>query len=167
LAVAGPQSGDVDGEKLMALTEAFPQQFQYLGVLAPAKLGPVVGQAKAVVLPSRLDNLPNTCLEAMSRGRVVVGPNDVSFDELIEDGTSGLLFEAGDVEALRAAILRAWELPPEISDRYGRAARDRIRQLDPEYTLPELERFFETITDTACADAREASPTRAEKAHQK
>jgi len=149
LVMAGAQSDDLEGKKLTDLTQAFPRQLRYLGVLPPAQLGPVVEHAHAVVLPSLLDNLPNTCLEAMNRGRVVVGPNGISFDELIEDGKSGILFESGSVPALGAAILRAWRLPPELRDLYGGAARERIGQMGPEYTLPELERLFEAAAQRA------------------
>jgi len=113
-----------------------------LGVLRPKQLQPVVERARAVVLPSLLDNLPNACLEAMSCGQVVVGPDDVSFDELIEDGRSGILFEARNIPALTAAIMRAWHLSQREKNQYGRAARERIRQFNPECTLPELEQFF-------------------------
>jgi len=155
LVMAGPQSDDPEGKKLTDLTQAFPQQLRYLGVLPPTKLGPVVEHAQAVVLPSLLDNLPNTCLEAMHRGRVVVGPNGISFDELIENGKSGILFEAGSMQSLRTAVLRAWRLPPETRDLYGRAARERIDRLDPEHTLPKLERFFAAAAETARAGTKD------------
>ena len=41
-------------------------------------------------LPSKVDNLPNTCLEAMALKRVVIGSRTAaSFDQLISDGVNG------------------------------------------------------------------------------
>jgi len=65
----------------------------YLGVMHHEYLYPIVQNAHAVVLPSLIDNLPNTCLESMALGKIVIGTRGASFEQLIEDGISGFLAE--------------------------------------------------------------------------
>ncbi len=57
-------------------------------------------------LPMRLTDLvtPLKPLEAMAQGRLVVASDVGGHKELIEDGVTGRLFRAGDVEALAAVV---------------------------------------------------------------
>lgn len=108
--------------------EALPKQLLY----------PAVRGAYGVVIPSLIDNYPNTCLEAMRFGRIVVGTRMSSIDEMIVDGETGILTESGNVESLRAGISRLLRLSPvekrDMEQRVERAfaaivAEDRIGQL--------------------------------------
>lgn len=56
----------------------------------------IIERAEGCVLPSRFDNLPNTCIEAMALGQIVIGTKGASFDQLIEDGINGFLIEMED-----------------------------------------------------------------------
>jgi PEP-CTERM/exosortase A-associated glycosyltransferase len=58
-------------------------------------------------LPMRLTNLvtPLKPLEAMAQGRLLAASNVGGHLELIEDGKTGVLFEAGDPDALAAKVL--------------------------------------------------------------
>ncbi len=42
-------------------------------------------------LPSRIDNLTNTCIESMALGKVVIGTQGAIFEQLIEDGVNCFL----------------------------------------------------------------------------
>jgi glycosyltransferase involved in cell wall biosynthesis len=61
--------------------------------------------ADVFVLPSLVDNLPNTMLEAMSCGLPVVAFGAGGIPESVVDGVSGRLAAVGDVRALAEAIL--------------------------------------------------------------
>jgi len=110
-----------------------------------ASLYPIIDHAEAVVLPSRIDNFPNACIEAMSRGRIVVGTRGASFDQLIEDGVSGLLCEIDDRESLLAAIERA--LLTDRADAIGEQARARIDELRPELAGARLIEAYEELIE--------------------
>ena len=73
----------------------------------PFLLG-LVANAHASVLPSMVDNLPNTVIESLLLGVPVIGTNGASIDELVDDGTNGLLVELGNREQLASAIVKQW-----------------------------------------------------------
>jgi glycosyltransferase involved in cell wall biosynthesis len=56
--------------------------------------------------PSLWENFPNVCLEAMALGAPVVGSDAGGMNEIIKDGVNGVLFAAGDVACLEAALMR-------------------------------------------------------------
>lgn len=64
-------------------------------------------------LQMRLTDLvtPSKPLEAMAQGRIVAASNVGGHRELIEDGRTGLLFEAGDPQALAACVGRLLASP--------------------------------------------------------
>jgi len=146
LVLAGKVRDDEAGHRLVRLAESYPKQVRYLGILTPAQLYPVVLAARLVVLPSLVDNLPNTCLEAMALGRVVLATQGASFEQLISNGRSGFLVEPGDPLTLRAAIRVAWVLSDTELAAMGRAARERIDQMRPAVTIPKLEMYYRSAT---------------------
>ena len=113
----------------------------YLGKMRHCQLLPVIRQALAVVLPSRMDNLPNTCIEAMAEGKAVIGTRGTSFEQLIEDGVSGLLCDVDDPTALRASIERLLA-EPGLTASLGEKARARIAQLSGAQPLQNLLDFY-------------------------
>ena len=60
------------------------------------------------MIPSRVDNLPNTLIESLLLNIPVIGSLGASIDELIEPGISGELVPIGDSAALAEAMLKAW-----------------------------------------------------------
>lgn len=122
---------------------ALAERVIYLGELAHRQLYPFLPAARAVVLPSLMDNLPNSCLEAMAAGGVVVGAEGASFEELIDDGASGFLARNGDVASIVRSVRRALDLTDAERNRIGSAARERIGRLAPENQIPKLIAFLE------------------------
>lgn len=78
-----------------------------LGPLGKQELYSVVAGAVASVLPSRMDNLPNTVIESLALGTPVVGSDGASIDELVADGVNGRLVPIGDAHALAEAMVAA------------------------------------------------------------
>lgn len=100
-----------------------------LGELGPAELAAERARRPFAVVPGAMDNFPNTCMEAMAAGQVVVAANAGGTAEMIEDGVSGLLFEPGSAASLAGALERAMGMDKPTRLAMARAARLRIGAL--------------------------------------
>jgi glycosyltransferase involved in cell wall biosynthesis len=76
-------------------------------------------------LPSILEGMANTLLEAMAAGLPVIATGVGGNLEVIEKDVSGWLFRPGDADAL-AALLILVARREDLRERYGVAARQRV-----------------------------------------
>jgi glycosyltransferase involved in cell wall biosynthesis len=113
--------------------------------LPHAQLYPVIEGARLVALPSLIDNSPNSCLEAMGLGKVVIGTNGASFEELITDGVNGFLVPPNDPVALADKLMAAWE-DPRLNE-MSVAAKQRMQDFAPEQTMPSLVAYFAGVVN--------------------
>jgi glycosyltransferase involved in cell wall biosynthesis len=79
----------------------------------------------AFVLPSRADPFPLSMLEAMASGLPVIGTRTDGIAEQIVPGT-GMLIDPEDPRALADAIAWLATQSPEVRERLGSAARERV-----------------------------------------
>lgn len=112
----GRDDGVPGGGKLADLLrqecrDFLPRLF-FFPALGKSRLYPFIGDAEAVLMPSRSDNYPNACLEALQLGTPVVGADGSSIEEIVTDGVNGVLFRNGDSESLRDGIERVLNLSP-------------------------------------------------------
>jgi glycogen(starch) synthase len=84
------------------------KQVHVTGPLPRAQTYAVLQRADAAVLPSVVDNLPNTVIESLMLGVPVIGTRGASIDELVEEGKTGHLVEVGDAQGLADALVRMW-----------------------------------------------------------
>jgi glycosyltransferase involved in cell wall biosynthesis len=68
--------------------------------------------ADLFVIPSLQDNLPNTVMEAMACGTPVVGFDVGGIRDMVRDGVTGSLVNAGDTEGLRDSVVALLKSPP-------------------------------------------------------
>jgi glycosyltransferase involved in cell wall biosynthesis len=92
------------------------------GVARALAAADIVAIPSVVDRAGNVDGLPNTLLEAMAAGRAVVASRVAGIPDVITDGTDGLLVPPGDVEALRAALVRL-SADDGLRARLGVAAR--------------------------------------------
>lgn len=78
--------------------------------LPKPELYALLQRAEAAVLPSLVDNLPNTVIESLMLGVPVIGTRGASIDELVEQNVTGELVAQGDTKSLAEAMLRVWRL---------------------------------------------------------
>jgi glycosyltransferase involved in cell wall biosynthesis len=57
-----------------------------------------IDSAAIFVLPSKSEAMPQSLIEAMVRGKVVIGSDNLGDKDLIEDGKNGYLFKIGDAK---------------------------------------------------------------------
>lgn len=86
-----------------------------------------LNRADILVLPSYAEGLPMSVLEAMASGIAVVATRVGGIPDLIEHGVHGLLVEAGDIQALSAAILELMS-NNTLRRQITMAAKERVNQ---------------------------------------
>jgi glycosyltransferase involved in cell wall biosynthesis len=101
-------------------------------------LFPIIKHAQLVTLPSRTDNFPNTCIEAMANKKIVIGTKGNGFDQLIIDGENGIIIEVDDHSALLSKINFLLNLDPTKKEKMEQKAVERINGLDPDIVLNQL-----------------------------
>jgi Glycosyltransferase len=79
------------------------------------------------VLSSTRESFPLSAREAMAAGRCVIAPRIGGCGEVVEDGVTGLLFTAADVDDLAAKMLTLSERDTVAA--MGRAGRQRAERL--------------------------------------
>lgn len=60
------------------------------------------------VLPSRVEGMPQALIEAMARGKVVIGSDSIAIRDLIKNGENGFLFEFRNPKDLAKKIERVF-----------------------------------------------------------
>jgi glycosyltransferase involved in cell wall biosynthesis len=96
------------------------------------------------VLPSRFEGLSIALLEAMALGRAVVATRVGGSPEVVEDGESGILVQAGEPRALADAIRSLLE-DPSRRDRLGEGARRRAGRFDMGKAAARMEDIYEGL----------------------
>jgi glycosyltransferase involved in cell wall biosynthesis len=74
--------------------------------LASDQVAAALDEAWALVLPSRSEGMGRVLVEAFCRGRAVIGMRAGSIPDLVRDGESGILVDAGDIDGLASALVR-------------------------------------------------------------
>lgn len=100
-------------------------QITYLGKRTPSEIYRIRPRALVTVVASRWENQSYTALEAMLQGCPIVSSETGGQGEIIDDGRSGLLAEAGNVESL-ADRLRTMLDDPEAAACMGTQARKYV-----------------------------------------
>ncbi|MFG0283438.1 MAG: glycosyltransferase family 4 protein [Phycisphaerales bacterium JB039] len=126
-----PVTGELFGQSHIdrLLPPALRSKVIVHGELGPEAVRRLLAQADAAIVPSPLDNFPNTCIEAMSAARPVIGARAGGAAEMIEDGVSGLLFAPGNAAELARRLAELCAMTPEARRAMGAAARQRICSL--------------------------------------
>jgi glycosyltransferase involved in cell wall biosynthesis len=106
-----------------------------------------LAESGVFVLPSRSESTPNALLEAMAAGLPVVASDVGGVGEMVEEGRTGLLFAAGNSQALadRACQLMA---APALAASLGQAARAEVTA---RFSFERMVGAFEGIYEAALA----------------
>ena len=101
-----------------------------LGFMSGQPLKDIVGNAKAVILPSEwYENGPYSAIEALQMGRPIIGANIAGIPELV-DG-NGYLFKSGFSSDLAKKVK---EIEKMHTNQYEELKKQSIRIFESEYT---------------------------------
>lgn len=101
---------------------------EFFGKVPHERLPDILSDADICVIPSRWENFPTVCLEAMAAARGIVGSRFGGMSEMLEDGRHGLLVDPSQPRTITEALNRLIENPRERTA-MGEAARQRVKQL--------------------------------------
>lgn len=108
----------------LAQTLGVDERVMFLGPQQDVR--PFYGAADVFVLPTIYDPLPNAALEALACGLPVLTTKTCGAAELL-DAQSGVVVEAGDVQAIAAGLDELCDRAPSMRD----SARTSVTALDP------------------------------------
>ena len=118
----------------------------FLGFQSGQRLHDLIRGSITTVLPSEwYENCPMSVLEALALGRPVVGSRIGGIPELIEEHKDGLLFPAGQVEALREKL--EWMVDhPVRAVEMGRTGRKKVEdRFGPETHCTKIKSLYKNI----------------------
>jgi glycosyltransferase involved in cell wall biosynthesis len=116
--------GETEAElKQMAATLAIADRVTFTGfVERPTDW---IDASDVIVVPSRKDSLPMTCLEGMARAKALVVSAAGDMPRVVPDGEAGLVVAIDDVDGLRAALAVLLD-DPARREILGQAAKARF-----------------------------------------
>lgn len=139
-------NGDTQGAARLIDELGIGNAVELAGWVGAEQRSRLLARASIYVLPSYNEGLPMSVLEAMSNGLATITTRVGGLPEAITDGVDGVLIEAGDIDALTAAILRLSQDTQERL-RIGDAGRQRvIGHYSAAVALPRLQAVYEEVS---------------------
>lgn len=121
-------------------------RFVFMGEIADRpRLFSIVKNAACCILPTRIDNLPNTVLEAMALGKVVISSDKTSVEQLITDGFNGFLTKIDDGTELLVKVDYVMSLSQDEREKIGQQAKRRTENLSPENVYKRMIEIYENV----------------------
>lgn len=126
LTVAG--SGPLRSElEQLALGLGVAHAVHFTGRVDTADMPALYRNADIMLNPSLIDNMPNSVLEALASGALVVSTNVGGVPYVVEDGKTALLVPPADPAAMAQAVLRLAE-QPALAEALRSAGRASVAQ---------------------------------------
>jgi len=96
-------------------------------------------------LPEEMWFSPLKLYEYMAAGKAIVASKEGQISDVIQDGCTGLLVEAGDVEGLAQALIKLLEAPAERERLGQNARRQAVKQHSWEQYIRRLEEIYMSV----------------------
>ncbi len=118
-------------------------RFVFMGEISDRKrLFSIVKNARICILPTRIDNLPNTVLEAMALGKIVISSDKTSVEQLITDGYNGFLTEIDNAKELDEKIRYVMQMSESERKAIEERAQERVKGLTPSNIYGQLMEIY-------------------------
>jgi glycosyltransferase involved in cell wall biosynthesis len=137
--------------KMVRLTERLnvSDRILWLGPVAPAEMAWCFANASLVVTTSRAEACPNTVLEAMARGALIVSGNNPPMPEFLQE--SAFYYEPGNPASLAEQLASALVAAPDVAGRMREEAARRASEFTWKRTADETVSFLRTLHASAVA----------------
>ena len=128
LKIAG--TGPLEEDVRQYVADKKISNIMFLGFKTGKDLSNIVGNAKAIILPSEwYENGPYSAIEALQLGRPIIGADIGGIPELIDN--NGYLFKSRNIDSLKDAILKLEKLDNE---QYGVFKDNSLNLFEKNYT---------------------------------
>ena len=134
-------------ERMPHLLARSSANVRWLGFLSGDALESVYSKSRIVVMPSRcFEGFPNVVAHAMMAARPVVASRLGAMPEIVEEGRSGLMYDAADTTALTKSILQLYP-DRERCIEMGRVGRQKaMRDYSPAVIYKRLMEIYNKAT---------------------
>lgn len=110
-------------------------------------LSSIIYHAQICILPFRYENLPNTCIEAMELGAIIISTYKSGISQLIRDGYNGFLVEQNNPPALVDKIREVLALSEKEKAKISENAIKRIQKMDSENFYRYMMDYYQGIIE--------------------
>jgi glycosyltransferase involved in cell wall biosynthesis len=150
LVIAGGSSAtDEYVRSLQALAQPAGERIIFTGAVYGPLKDELFAHARAFVLPSALEGLPITLLEAMSHERPCLVSDIPPHRDVIQDGQNGFLHCSADFDHLCSRLRDMMRVPPSDLAHIGKSAQQTVaKEYDWEQIVTHVERLYEQTLDT-------------------
>lgn len=115
-------SGPLDFEIKNYISANKVNNVELPGSIYGDKMEKIIEKARVIIVPSEwYENCPYALLQSLAKGKIVIASRIGGLPELIEDGKTGFLFNAGDVTDLISKIEYVYNM--DKKDYYNMAVR--------------------------------------------
>lgn len=126
LRIAGVHPTSIVGKNISRIERKYKLQNQItiLGRVQPKEIIDEMNNARVFVLPSHMDNSPNSLGEAMLMGMPCVASDAGGIPSMLQDGDEGLIYHHSDINSLADKILCLLD-NPDFAMKLGAQARKK------------------------------------------
>jgi glycosyltransferase involved in cell wall biosynthesis len=115
-------------------------RFDFLGIRRD--LDGVLGSFDVFVATSKWEGMPRAVVSAMAAGLPVIAAAVGGLAEVVQEGRTGYLFEAGDAEGLADRLIELLA-DQDVRARLGAAGREAVRELDVSRMIERTREIYE------------------------
>ena len=95
------------------------------------------------ILPSKREGMPQTLIEAMARGKIVVSSTNKGGKEIIQDGKNGFLFDIGNYRQLSSILEKIKNMKDREKEKIRQEARSSVEQFAWSKLIKKIEEVIE------------------------
>lgn len=134
--------GQVDAEQIKwfeELKESFPNYVRYKGLVVYDKSVEVLKDYFALLFPTRFytEGIPGTIIDAYAAGVPVISAKWESFEDVVDDGVTGIGYEFGNCDELLHILLQIAEIPAVILGKKKNCIA-RAKEFSPDSVMQDI-----------------------------
>lgn len=137
-------NGEVERLQSVISQKQLAEIVEYVGWVTGEDKNRLLKDCDIVMLPSYIEGLPITLLEAMAYAKPSITTNVGGIPEVIESSKNGVIITPGDKKALYEAI-RLFMDNPQLIAEYGNDGLNRVKDYYPQSVKNQLENMYKQL----------------------